>query len=133
MFCPFFHADKTTPALYPTLNLNSHQLTLRLALKLYASPQAVTMQGGPGAKSCRVEIGWTRRPNPTELWEISENLHHADLTALQRDTQVARWIELQEQERVLSQSATKLEGRPESGMRAASREFDEVEDFLAVG
>lgn len=29
-----------------------------------------------------------------ELWEIAENLHRAELTALERDEQVARWIEL---------------------------------------
>jgi hypothetical protein len=29
-----------------------------------------------------------------ELHEIAENLHRADLTALERDTQIARWVEL---------------------------------------
>lgn len=29
-----------------------------------------------------------------ELWEIAENLHRADLTALERDEQVARWVDL---------------------------------------
>ncbi|MDZ5448621.1 hypothetical protein [Labrys sp. ZIDIC5] len=42
-----------------------------------------------------------------EMWEISENLHRADLTVLQRDTQVARWIELQEQKRQSAQVAPK--------------------------
>lgn len=29
-----------------------------------------------------------------ELWEIAENLHRAELTALERDEQIARWVEL---------------------------------------
>lgn len=33
-------------------------------------------------------------PLRAELMEIAENLHRADLTALQRDEQIARWIEL---------------------------------------
>jgi hypothetical protein len=57
------------------------------------------------------------------------NLHRAELTALERDTQLARWVYLTEQRQsVLSQLATKLsergrvnEGRPESGIRAAAR------------
>lgn len=56
-----------------------------------------------------------------ELWEIAENLHRADLTALQRDVQVARWIELNSN-RVLAQVEPKPKGgRPEAGVRAASR------------
>lgn len=56
-----------------------------------------------------------------ELAMISENLHRADLTALQRDEQVARWIELTG---ISVQSAPKPKvGRPESGINAASREL----------
>src|SRR5690606_1456244 len=29
-----------------------------------------------------------------QLWEIAENLHRAELTALERDEQVAKWIDL---------------------------------------
>lgn len=29
-----------------------------------------------------------------ELWEISENLHRSDLTALERSEQISRWVEL---------------------------------------
>ena len=53
---------------------------------------------------------------------ISENLHRSDLTALERDEQVARWIELVDG--VSSQLGTKQKtGRPESGINAASREL----------
>lgn len=62
-----------------------------------------------------------------ELLEISENLHRAELTALQRDEQIARWIELtsakREVETVSAQVAPKSPGRPESGINAAAREL----------
>lgn len=66
-----------------------------------------------------------------ELWEIAENLHRADLSALERDEQVARWVVLVE-ERVQSSQAVTIESkrvdgkghRPESGVRAAARELD---------
>lgn len=54
------------------------------------------------------------------LWEISENLHRADLTKLERDEQVAEWISITE--RISSQNATKP-GRPEGGVRAAARDL----------
>lgn len=58
-----------------------------------------------------------------EMWEIAENLHRADLTVLERDEQVARWLELSAQ-RVLFQSETKPRGgRPEGGVRAAARDL----------
>jgi ParB-like chromosome segregation protein Spo0J len=56
------------------------------------------------------------------LWEISENLHRAELTALERDSLVAEWVELTGE--VLTQSASKPQGgRPEGGTRKASREL----------
>lgn len=57
-----------------------------------------------------------------ELWEISENLHRAELTALQRSEQIARWIELTKIK--LAQLAPVSGGRGhEGGLRAASREL----------
>lgn len=56
------------------------------------------------------------------LWEISENLHRADLTKLERDEQVAEWVKLTEQ--VSRQVVAKPQGgRPESGIAAAAREL----------
>ncbi len=64
------------------------------------------------------------------MWSIAENLHRAELTALERDTQLARWIELDEQwraerERLSSQSETKapIGHRPQGGTNAAAREL----------
>lgn len=54
------------------------------------------------------------------LWEISENLHRADLSKLERDEQVAEWIKIKE--RISCQVDTKR-GRPESGVNAAAREL----------
>lgn len=63
-----------------------------------------------------------------ELLEIAENLHRAELTALGRDEQVARWIELTGSkpaaEEVSRQHDAKPKGgRPEGGTRAAAREL----------
>lgn len=59
-----------------------------------------------------------------EMWEISENLHRAELTKLERDEQISRWVELIELKRVSAQVEQKPSGgRPESGVSAASREL----------
>lgn len=68
------------------------------------------------------------------LWEIAENLHRAELTVLERDEQVAEWIELSQKKRdqvFLAQNAPKIndesnhkvKGRPETGLRLAAREL----------
>jgi ParB-like chromosome segregation protein Spo0J len=60
-----------------------------------------------------------------ELHGITENLHRAELTPLEHDVQVARWIELTTAKReVSSQPETKPQGgRPTGGINAASREL----------
>ncbi|WP_131836074.1 hypothetical protein [Ancylobacter aquaticus] len=50
-----------------------------------------------------------------------ENLHRAELTALERDEQVALWLKLSA-EKVSAQLEPKP-GRPEGGVRAAAREL----------
>lgn len=58
-----------------------------------------------------------------QLWEIAENLHRAELTALERDQHIAKWVELSDQ-RILAQSGPKIgKGRPQGGTRAAAREL----------
>jgi ParB-like chromosome segregation protein Spo0J len=47
------------------------------------------------------------------LWEISENLHRAELTALERDEQIAEWLRLSEAKVVSDKlSETSKGGRP---------------------
>jgi hypothetical protein len=56
------------------------------------------------------------------MWKISENLHRAELTKLERDEQIARWIELVKQKRVISQSEKKPDaGRPEREVAQEAR------------
>jgi ParB-like chromosome segregation protein Spo0J len=60
-----------------------------------------------------------------KLWEIAENLHRADLTTLQRDEQVAMWIELTEQKNndVAQVAPHRKAGQQPGGIRAASRDL----------
>ncbi|MGY3605139.1 MULTISPECIES: ParB/RepB/Spo0J family partition protein [unclassified Bradyrhizobium] len=60
-----------------------------------------------------------------QLLEISENLHRAELSALERAEQIAKWVELVERRRVSIQSELKPRsgGRPESGQAHAAREL----------
>lgn len=53
--------------------------------------------------------------------EISENLHRAELTALERDQLVAEWVELVE---VFSGQVAQKRGRPEGGISEASRQLN---------
>ena len=59
-----------------------------------------------------------------QLWEIAENLHRAELTALERDEQVAKWIELSANK--LSQPETVSKGGRgnEGGVNAAARDLN---------
>ena len=58
-----------------------------------------------------------------EMWEISENLHRAELTVVQRSEQVSRWVELSD--KVLAQLEPKPQGgRPEGGVNKAARELN---------
>jgi ParB-like chromosome segregation protein Spo0J len=65
-----------------------------------------------------------------KLWEISENLHRAELSTLERAEQIAEWVRLAEERgRISVQLAQKMatdgtaRGRPEGGVSAASREL----------
>ena len=62
-----------------------------------------------------------------EKAEFAENLHRGELTKLQRDQQLARYIRLceQEQEVILRHDDAKIgRGRPVGGVRAAARELN---------
>jgi hypothetical protein len=67
-----------------------------------------------------------------QLWEISENLHRAELTTLEYGEQVARWVELKNVENASEQLTEKVGqldpvsggGRGlTGGVRAAAREL----------
>jgi ParB-like chromosome segregation protein Spo0J len=57
------------------------------------------------------------------LWQISENLHRADLTVLQRNEQIAEWLRLiQDKPEVSGHVVQKPQGgRPEGGLSLAVR------------
>lgn len=67
------------------------------------------------------------------MWEIAENLHRAELTALERDEHVSEWIRLAEKKsadvqslQVATNETKRADGRghrQESGVRAASRDL----------
>jgi len=59
-----------------------------------------------------------------EKAELAENLHRGELTKLQRDRQIARYIELSDENGILrGPRAKKGKGRPQGGVRAAAREL----------
>ena len=58
------------------------------------------------------------------MWKISENIHRADLRALDHDEQVAEWVQLSELvEGISGQKVQKMRkrGRPKSGISEAAR------------
>jgi hypothetical protein len=64
------------------------------------------------------------------LWEISENLHRAELSVGERADQIAEWIRLTEAERISAQVEPEIprgRGRPESGINAAARQLPGVD------
>lgn len=68
------------------------------------------------------------------MWEISENLHRAELTKLERDEQVAEWIELKERVNAVQIEPHKKRGQQPGGISAAAREIgvDETDAKRAV-
>lgn len=56
-------------------------------------------------------------------WEIAENLHRSELSALEHDEHVAEWVRLTD-DAISRQVDAKIgRGRPEGGTRAAAREL----------
>lgn len=117
----------------------------RIGLKTPISVQLISdeegwflVAGRHRLQAC-VELGWSEIPVRDEsgseldarLWEIAENLHRTDLTALERAEHIAEWIRLHdEREASLVQDAPvksrRADGRGGSvgeGVRAAAREL----------
>jgi len=56
------------------------------------------------------------------FWQISENLHRADLTVLERDEHIAEWLRLiDNSENISGQNVRRSRGRPEGGISLAAR------------
>jgi ParB-like chromosome segregation protein Spo0J len=78
-------------------------------------------------------LGWETVPcvyftggkKEARLWEISENLHRAELTALEESEHIAEWLELtKEDETVSAQNGQKGKtGRPKGGVSDAARKL----------
>lgn len=92
---------------------------------------AILVAGRHRLEACR-KLGWDKVPafiweadassDEARMWEISENLHRSELSALERDEQVAEWVSLADA--VLRQTAAKPQGgRPQGGVRAAARDI----------
>jgi hypothetical protein len=79
--------------------------------------EACRKLGRPGVMANILTMG----KDEARMWEIAENLHRADLTKLQRDEQIAEWIELSKPRQAdgVSKGGRGLEG----GVSAASREL----------
>ena len=110
-----------------------------------AAGQYPLVAGRHRLEACRllghteIEVAIIEDKLAAELWEISENLHRAELTAMQRSIQIGRWVKLtaekikRDQKDALisrqldakSTSGTNPlgSGRKESGTRAAAREL----------
>lgn len=81
--------------------------------------EAVKRLGWPEIPAICVQ-GWSE--DEARMWEISENLSRAELTALERDEHVAEWIKLAEKPR--QADAVSKGGRGnESGVRKAARDL----------
>ena len=65
----------------------------------------------------------TMSDDQARMWEISENLHRAELTALEHDEQVAEWARLAEKQMAQVAPRGPVGHRPEGGIRKASREL----------
>lgn len=96
----------------------------------FISDVAVLVAGAHRLEAVR-RLGWTEveaveikgSEIDARLAEIAENLHRAELTALERSEQIAEWVRLTEA-KVLNPSGSKPKGgRPEGGVRAASRQL----------
>jgi ParB-like chromosome segregation protein Spo0J len=91
-----------------------------------------TLVAGAHRLAATEKLGWEgvdcivyrdESDDQAKLWEISENLHRAELTALERSEQIAEWIAITE--KLSAQLAPKgpIGHRPESGINKASLEL----------
>ena len=87
-------------------------------------PARQAAQVEPAVLSDGRRAGPQHAPSGARLWEISENLHRAELSVGERADQIAEWIRLTAAQSGSGASCAKNPqgpGRPEGGIRAAAR------------
>ncbi len=135
---------RADPAVVETLARSIAEIGLQvpISVRLEEQPdrQCLFLVAGAHRLAAVKKLGWEQVPAvfieadsiDVRRWEIAENLHRAELTVLERAEHVTEWLRLTEEKQrgVLRQVDAKLsvrgregEGRPESGIRAASREL----------
>jgi ParB family chromosome partitioning protein len=124
-------------------------ITVNLSYKS-ENPDAITVPGqtkyhiiaGRHRLAAALRLGWETiecfidfdaDERQAELWEIAENLHRAELTALERDEQIARWVELTSDKPVQSEQVYGGRGN-QGGLSAATRELgiDRADAWRAI-
>lgn len=99
-----------------------------ISIKVDVEAETWTLVAGAHRLAAAKKLGWEwiecfhvdGDETDARMVEIAENLHRAELTAVERDEQVEEWTRLVD--RVLRQVDAKP-GRPESGTRRAAREL----------
>lgn len=116
------------------------KIGLRTPITIWGDECNLELVAGAHRLAAAKQLGWeqiecvimdsgTVTREQAEMWEISENLHRAELTVLQRSVQINRWIELLELQsaQVAPIESKRLDGRghrQESGTRKAARELN---------
>jgi ParB-like chromosome segregation protein Spo0J len=104
-----------------------------LTIRSFTSGKKQLITGGYRLEAVKA-LGWKKVPcvyitggaKVARLWEISENLHRAELTALEESELIAEWLKLteQEEENVSAQNGQKGKvGRPKGGVSEAARKL----------
>lgn len=81
-------------------------------------------------EACK-RLGWTRiecevwdgSEIDARLWELAENLHRAELTALERDEHIAEWVKLTEEKKGAQVAPPGGKQPHDKGIKAAVREL----------
>ena len=109
------------------------KIGLRTPITLRAVGETdIELVAGAHRLAAAKQLGWEKidcivldcDETQAEMWEIAENLHRADLTALQRSEHTARWVELNKH--VVRKNIAEL-GAPRRGNRQAARELGVTE------
>lgn len=127
---------RVDPERVHALAASMKSLGLQTPISVWSSDDGedVHLIAGAHRLAAAIELGWdeiecslvTMSEIDRKRWEIAENLHRSELTALERDEHVAEWIRLTEESDKLAQVApvSSKGGRgKESGTRKAARDL----------